>query len=218
MIDNFSSLITWFKDITSSLLSWFYDLSNVSKIMIFVVPLLVCGGIFVFFEYILPLFFHLPFFNLNRKLVAMSPKNTVGLRTYGQLIPRSPRVLKRMGAKDLKALSKRDLQKLSPSNVSVKDMKHVSVNNMKHISSKDLKYINTKDFKNISSKSLSPLKVAKYSSKDFKKISTRDLKGISTKFKVTTRLNPEVINSEARFLREQEAAKVKAAAKEEKRK
>ena len=198
MIDNFSAIITWFKDLTSSLLSWFYDLTNISKIMLFVAPLIVVAGIAVFFEFIIPLFFDLPMFNINRKLYNMSPKNTVALRPIGALIPRSTRDFKRLGVKDLKSVSSKDFKKLSS-----KDLKNLSVNknsvkDLKNPAPYKLTSISSKDLKKISSKDLSSI-----SSRDFKKVSTKEMKGLRPTVKTSLHLNPEIINSEVRFLKAQ---------------
>lgn len=88
MTEYFSSLAVWFKNVISSVLSWFFDTSNTTKLYIFIVPLLVVGAIFVFFEFVFPLFYHLPNWGVNRSVSVLKPTNNINIKPNLRLIPR----------------------------------------------------------------------------------------------------------------------------------
>ncbi len=159
MINNFTSVITWFKDISASLLSWFFDTSDLNKVLLFVVPLFVVGAIFVLFDFIVPMFYDLPQWRLNRQLAVMTPKNTYGLSINKHLIPRTPYSLRRMfisrfNGGSIKAYNSKTLKSWSTKDIKpfqTKDIKGYKTNDLKSFKTSDLRSFKTFDIRSLKS-------------------------------------------------------------------
>lgn len=182
MINNFTSVITWFKDISSSLLSWFFDTSNVSKVLLFIVPLFVIGAIFVLFDFIIPMFYDLPQWKLKRQIAVMTPKNTYGLQVNKHLIPRKMYSLRgmflsRFSGGSIKAYNSKTLKSWSTKDIKpfqTKDIKGYKTNDIKPFKTNDIKSFKTNDMKSFMTNDLRSFKTSDIRS--FKSFDIRSLK------------------------------------------
>lgn len=174
MISNFTSVITWLKDITSQILAWFFDLTNTNKVLLFVVPLFVIGAIFVLFDFIVPMFYDLPIWRLNKQITVMSPKNTYGLAINKHLIPRSPYSLRRMfmrtiggrvktynphslktwASKELKAYTAKDIRALAPRQIGNFNIKPLSVIHLGGLTPNEMRSFSVADMRSFSVRDL----------------------------------------------------------------
>lgn len=155
MINNFTSVITWFRDITTSLLGWFFDTSNLNKILLFIVPLLVIAVLFVLFDFIIPMVYDLPQWNINKKLYAMTPRNTYALAINKHLIPRKFNHLNRLfvlrGKYDhLKSYSTKELKAFSSRHIApfkTADMRSFRTGDMRSFKTADMRSFKVSDMR-----------------------------------------------------------------------
>lgn len=181
MINNFTSVITWFKDITTSLLGWFFDTSNINKILLFIVPFLVIAVLFVLFDFIIPMVYDLPQWNINKKLYAMSPRNTYALAVNKHLIPRKYNNLNRFGflrgnfdyvksysSKELKAFSSRQIAPFKTA-----DMRSFKTANMQSFKTADMRSFGVADMRSFGVADMRSFKVS-----DMRSFKVADLRAL----------------------------------------
>lgn len=206
MINNFTSVITWFKDISSSLLSWFFDTSNVNKVLLFIVPLFVIGAIFVLFDFIIPMFYDLPQWKLKRQIAVMTPKNTYGLQVNKHLIPRkmyslrgmfmsrfsggsikayNSKTLKSWSTKDIKPFQTKDIKGFKTNDIKsfkTNDMKSFKINDLRSFKTSDIRSFKTSDirsFKIFDIRSLKSGDVKVFRSFDLKTLGSAELRSFT---------------------------------------
>lgn len=169
MIQNFTDIITWFKELSSSVLTWFFDLTSTTKILLFVAPLFVVGAIAVIFDVIIPMIFDPPHWIARKKLNVLSPRTNLNLKADKSLISMSPRRLlpfrfRRVGDKlvnnsaytlkdskvsHLQGLKPVPLKSTSLNSFKASGVPTFSMSELRPVSENEIKVMSTKDLKNM---------------------------------------------------------------------
>ena len=206
MVNSFTSVITWFVGIFQDLISWFLDTTSTTKILLFVAPVFVIAGLYVLFDFVIPMFYDLPQWKINKQVVVMSPKNQLNLKPNLHLIPRRsykliPRKFySRIGAKihsfkgnDIKSFKSDKIQSYNTRDIKsfrseeirsfkVNDIKALKPEEMRSFKVNDIKALKPEEirsFKFNDIRALKPEEMRSFKVNDIKPLKVSDIRPVS---------------------------------------